>query len=75
MDEVSANDITLTQSSPCSSQRMVASNLTVQRSSGGFGLAIRSVRVYFGDSNDYRICHIIEVSGLVKIFCSIIELE
>lgn len=39
---------------------MVASPLTVKRGSKGYGLTLKSIRVYLGDSNDYRIHHIIE---------------
>ncbi len=61
----SPNDLTLTQSgfdSPVDDQNsMVARNVTVQRAGRGYGLALRSIRVYLGDTGDYRICHIIEV--------------
>lgn len=39
---------------------MVASPLTVKRRKG-YGLTLKAVRVYIGDTNDYRIHHITEV--------------
>ena len=41
---------------------MVASPITVKRGRKGYGLTIGSIRVYIGDTNDYRIHHIIDVS-------------
>lgn len=50
--------------SPLSSPRdsMVSSPITIKRGKNGYGLTFKSVRVYIGDSNDYRIHHIIDVS-------------
>lgn len=49
--------------SPVSSPRhsLVASPITIKRGKKGYGLTFISIRVYIGDSNDYRIHHIIEV--------------
>lgn len=50
------------ENSPVGSPRdsMVASPLTVKRGRKGYGLTLKSIRVYIGDTNDYRIHHIIE---------------
>lgn len=53
---------------------MIASPLTVKRGSKGYGLTLKSIRVYIGDSNDYRIHHIIEVS-LGGLDCEVHHIE
>ena len=57
------------ESSPIGSPRdsMVASPLTVKRGRKGYGLTLKSVRVYIGDTNDYRIHHITEVRVVTAI--------
>ncbi len=46
---------------------MVASPITVKRGRKGYGLTLASIRVYIGDTNDYRIHHIIEVSHVTLV--------
>ncbi len=41
---------------------MVANPITIKRGSNGFGIIFKAVRVYIGESNDYRMHHIVEVS-------------
>lgn len=41
---------------------MVVTPIIVKKSPNGYGMILKSIRVYIGDSNDYRIHHIIEVS-------------
>lgn len=43
---------------------MVASPITVKRGKKGYGITLKSIRVYIGDTNDYRIHHVLEVRGL-----------
>ena len=49
--------------SPLNSPRnsMVASPIIVSRGPNGYGMILKSIRVYIGESNDYRIHHIIDV--------------
>ena len=56
----------MTEISPVGSPRdsMIASPITIKKGRKGYGLTLKSIRVYIGDSNDYRIHHIIEVSYL-----------
>ena len=58
--------------SPLSSPRdsMVASPITIKRGKKGYGLTFKSIRVYIGDTNDYRIHHIIDVSTSPWVFFS-----
>lgn len=53
-----------TATSPVGSPRnsMVATPITIKRSSRGFGLELKSIKVFIGESNDYRLHHIIKVS-------------
>ena len=44
---------------------MVASPIFVKRGPKGYGMILKSIRVYIGDTNDYRIHHIIEVCACV----------
>ena len=49
--------------SPVGSPRdsMVASPITIKRGKKGYGMNLKSIRVYIGDTNDYRIHHVLEV--------------
>ena len=50
--------------SPLNSPRnsMVSSPVIIQRSKKGYGFTLKSIRVYIGESNNYRMHHIVEVS-------------
>jgi len=54
----------ITDYSPLSSPRdsLVSSPITIKRGKKGYGLTFKSIRVYIGESNDYRIHHVIDVS-------------
>lgn len=49
--------------SPLNSPRnsMVANPIIVTRGPNGYGMILKSIRVYIGESNDYRIHHVIDV--------------
>ena len=53
------------ENSPVRSPRnsMVSSPITIRRGSKGYGVILKSIRVYIGDTNDYRIHHIVSVGG------------
>lgn len=44
--------------------------ILIKRSSRGFGLELKSIKVFLGESNDYRIHHIIKVSKQVLLLGS-----
>lgn len=52
------------EASPLSSPRhsqMVTSTYAVKRGPSGYGMILKAIRVYIGQTDDYRIHHIIEV--------------
>jgi hypothetical protein len=52
------------ETSPLSSPRhsqMVTSTYTIKRGPNGYGMILKAIRVYIGQSDDYRIHHIVEV--------------
>lgn len=52
------------EASPLSSPRhsqMVTSTYAVKRGPNGYGMILKAIRVYIGQTDDYRIHHIIEV--------------
>ena len=55
--------------SPVSSPRhsLVSNPITIKRGKKGYGLTFISIRVYIGDTNDYRIHHIIEVRAIARL--------
>ncbi len=63
MADISSGSSLLDCTSPIESPRssMVASPSTIKRGPNGFGIIFKSVRVYIGESNDYRMHHIVEV--------------
>ena len=64
IDSASNSGSASTATSPVGSPRnsMVATPITIKRSSRGFGLELKSIKVFIGESNDYRLHHIIKVS-------------
>jgi hypothetical protein len=51
------------ETSPLSSPRhsqMVTSTYTIKRGPNGYGMILKAIRVYIGQSDDYRIHHIVE---------------
>ncbi len=51
---------------------MVANPITIKRGSNGFGIIFKAVRVYIGESNDYRMHHIVEVSQCCVEFLGVV---
>ena len=45
---------------------MAVTPIVITKERKGYGLALKPIRVYIGDSNNYRIHHIVRVS---KIYC------
>ena len=60
----SGSGSSVAEASPLSSPRhsqMVTSTYAVKRGPSGYGMILKAIRVYIGQSDDYRIHHIIEV--------------
>ena len=54
----------MTEASPLSSprhSRMVTSTYAIKKGPNGYGMILKAIRVYIGQSDDYRIHHIVEV--------------
>lgn len=52
------------EASPLSSPRhsqMVTSSFSIKRGSNGYGMILKAIRVYIGQTDDYRIHHIVQV--------------
>ncbi|XP_064387144.1 microtubule-associated serine/threonine-protein kinase 2-like isoform X2 [Halichondria panicea] len=60
--DTSSGSSILESLSPIGSPRssMVSNPITIKRGSNGFGIIFKAVRVYLGESNDYRMHHIVE---------------
>ena len=60
----SGSGSSVTEASPLSSPRhsqMVTSTFAIKKSPNGYGMILKAIRVYIGQSDDYRIHHIVEV--------------
>lgn len=64
----SGSGSSVAEASPLSSPRhsqMVTNTFAVKRGPNGYGMIFKAIRVYIGQTNDYRIHHIIEVGRCV----------
>ena len=60
----SGSGSSVAEASPLSSPRhsqMVTSTYAIKRGPSGYGMILKAIRVYIGQTDDYRIHHIIEV--------------
>ena len=49
---------------------MAATPIRIETCRKGCGMTLKSIRVYFGDSNNYRIHHIVQVLVTANVFVS-----
>ena len=60
----SGSGSSVAEASPLSSPRhsqMVTSSFSIKRGSNGYGMILKAIRVYIGQTDDYRIHHIVQV--------------